>query len=193
MRKDVRPKLRILVIIAAVAAGGYTAARLILWRHEQSKTRRIEELRETIWRHAQAAALPPELVEAVIRAESGGDPTAVSRKNARGLMQITPIAERDVLRRTGIEGGDIFDVDYNVRIGTIYLRMLINRFGGDLHLALAAYNAGPTKIARLRKAHPGLTSKRLVERHAPRATARYCRAILVGRSVRLPVTDGPGR
>ncbi len=168
----------VLAAAAILTAGGYAALRLAAWCNARAKVRRARRYREIIWRHARANALPTELVAAVIVAESGGKPDAVSKKNARGLMQITPIAEREVLERTAGRRGDLFDPEYNILIGTAYLRMLLDRFGGDLHLALAAYHAGPSRLAKLRRRHPGLSGKQLVENHAPRSTARYCRQVL---------------
>jgi len=179
MRWTKRRKLAAIAIgAAAVLAAGYGAYRAVRWRHRQAEARRVRGYREIIWRHARANAVPTELVEAIILAESGGDPGAVSEKDARGLMQIRPIAERDVLARRGLAPGDLFDPDYNVLIGTTYLRMLLNRFDEDVELALAAYHAGPTRIARLRREHPDLTGRELVRRHAPRSTAAYCRKVL---------------
>lgn len=176
-------RITIWLLIAAtavLAGGGYGAARLARWQHHQTKLRRARQFRDIIWRHAQDKALATELVTAMIVAESGGDPAAVSRKNAKGLMQITPIAEREVLAKTGIAKGDLADPDYNILIGTTYLRMLLDRFDGDAHLALAAYHLGPTKVAKLGHQHPGLTGRQLIEKHAPRITADYCRRILGG-------------
>lgn len=87
----------------------------------------------------QAAALyqiPEPLVRAVITVESGFDPRAVSRTNARGLMQLMPqTAERMTVT-------DIFDPRQNIFGGTRYLRVLANLFNGDLVLTIAGYNAG---------------------------------------------------
>jgi soluble lytic murein transglycosylase len=113
-------------------------------------------------------------------------------------MQIMPSAEREVLRRgdpdrerPGLEGnyptGDLFDPEYNVRIGTTYLRLMLDRFDGDVYLALAAYNWGPTNVARVRRANPDLTGRQLVERFAPPVTREYCRRIMPGQPDRLPV------
>ncbi len=168
----------VLVAAAALVAGAWGAVELGRWRQTRAKAGRVEGYRDLVWRHARRQALPTELVEAVILHESGGDPRAVSDRGARGLMQITPIAEREVLRRTPMAGGDLFDPDYNLAVGTAYLRMMLDRFDGDLHLALAAYHAGPTRIAALRRRHPELDGRTLVERHAPRSTAAYCRKVL---------------
>jgi soluble lytic murein transglycosylase len=84
----------------------------------------------------------PGLVMNVIRVESGFNPKALNKgSQARGLMQITPIAEQDSKNR-GVEITDIYDVRQNINTGTFMLSNLIKRFG-DVRLALAAYNAGP--------------------------------------------------
>jgi hypothetical protein len=86
--------------------------------------------------------LDEKLVASVIAAESNFDPRAISPKNARGLMQLLP----DTARRLGVT--DIFDPEQNINAGTRYLRELLDRYDGDLTLALAAYNAGPERVAQ---------------------------------------------
>ena len=180
MRRRRRNSIWLLIAAAGGIAVVYGAVQLAHRQHEQGKARRVQQYRDIIWRHAQANDLPPELVEAVIVAESGGDPKAVSRKNAKGLMQIMAIAERDVLANAPIAKGDLFDPDYNILIGTTYLRTLMDRFDGDAYLSLAAYHLGPTRVAKLRRQHPRLTGRQLIQDHAPRITADYCRKILGG-------------
>jgi soluble lytic murein transglycosylase-like protein len=175
-------KRRVLVILgAAVVLVGVGVWLLVRRGHERKIDEQVAGQGDIISRHAAGSKLPVWLVKAVIRAESGGDPRAVSPKNAHGLMQITPIAEAEVLRRLKAPKGDIYDPDYNVRLGTAYLRMQVDRFDGDLYLALAAYNMGPTRLEKIRKAHPGLSGREIVERHVYPVTARYCKQILQGR------------
>jgi len=83
-----------------------------------------------------------ELVAAVIAAESNFDPRAVSSKNARGLMQLMPAT----VERFGV--ADPFDPRQNIEAGTRYLRELLDRYPNDLSLVLAAYNAGPERVAQ---------------------------------------------
>jgi hypothetical protein len=96
--------------------------------------------------HVDAAArlyqVSPDLVRAVIGVESEFDQWAVSSKGARGLMQLMPATAR----RLGVS--DSFDARQNIFAGTQYLRMLLDQFGGDVALALAAYNAGPNAVLR---------------------------------------------
>lgn len=91
--------------------------------------------------------IPPELVKAVIQVESNFNPSAVSAKGAIGLMQLMPETARELEPFIG-ESIDPYDPVQNVRAGTLYLRMLVNRFGGDLNKVLAAYNAGPQAVER---------------------------------------------
>ncbi|HUN67156.1 MAG TPA: lytic transglycosylase domain-containing protein, partial [Burkholderiales bacterium] len=86
--------------------------------------------------------LDPLLVHAVIRAESGYDPRAISRKGAAGLMQLMP----ETARRYAVS--DRFDPAMNLDGGVRYLRYLLGMFAGDLPLALAAYNAGENAVLR---------------------------------------------
>jgi hypothetical protein len=97
---------------------------------------------ELIERLAGERGLEPRLVVAVIHAESNFDPLALSDKGAQGLMQLMP-ATADEL---AVE--DPFDPEENLRGGIDYLRRMIDRYEGDLELALAAYNAGPEAVKR---------------------------------------------
>ncbi len=94
-----------------------------------------------IYREAQRNQLAPELVAAVIEAESDFRPRLISEKNAQGLMQIVP-STGELL---GVH--NLFDPEQNIVAGTKYLRYLIDRFG-NLRTALAAYNAGEGNIEK---------------------------------------------
>jgi len=94
---------------------------------------------------SQAAALyqiPEDLIRAVIMVESGYNPRAVSRADARGLMQLIPSTASRMLV------DDVFDPRQNIFGGVRYLRVLANTFNGDLFLTLAAYNAGEGAVAK---------------------------------------------
>jgi soluble lytic murein transglycosylase-like protein len=82
------------------------------------------------------------LIKAVIHAESGYNPNAVSRKGASGLMQHMPGTARS------LKVSNSFDPKDNVEGGVKYLRFLLDTFRGDVSLAVAAYNAGLNKVAR---------------------------------------------
>ena len=88
------------------------------------------------------------LIAAVIYAESKFD-DRTSSAGARGLMQITPQAAKDIERHSGgttFQFGDLGDPEINIRYGTYLLRELLDRYEGDVVAALAAYNAGPTNV-----------------------------------------------
>ncbi|MGH7969269.1 MAG: lytic transglycosylase domain-containing protein [Limisphaerales bacterium] len=84
----------------------------------------------------------PKLVHALIRVESNYDPSAVSSKGAMGLMQLIPATAH----RFGVQNP--FDPTQNVQGGVSYLKYLLNLFGGNLPLSLAAYNAGEERVIR---------------------------------------------
>jgi soluble lytic murein transglycosylase-like protein len=89
--------------------------------------------------------IDPELVHAVIQAESNYQPNAKSEVGARGLMQVMPSTARDL----GVKSaGLLFDPRQNVEAGVKYLKFLLHRFDGDVPAALAAYNAGPGAVSK---------------------------------------------
>ena len=113
------------------------------------------KIAEVIEHYARHHGLSPRLVQAVVQVESGYNPRALSNKGAMGLMQLMPATAR-LLRVK-----DDYDPDQNVRGGTTYLRQQIDRFG-DLRLALAAYNAGPTAVTRYGGIPPYRETERFV-------------------------------
>lgn len=95
-----------------------------------------------IKRAAEAYKLPEELLHAVMAVESGFNPDAVSSKGAVGLMQLMPGTAKDMYV------GDARVPDQNIDGGARYLRILANKYDGDLVKTLAAYNAGPDAVNR---------------------------------------------
>ncbi len=98
------------------------------------------------------------LVKAVVHAESAFDRDAISKAGARGLMQLMP-ATASMLRVT-----DIHDPYQNVNAGARYLRMMLDRFRGNVRNALAAYNAGPANVQRYGGMPPFAETKHYVAR-----------------------------
>ncbi|MBM4033896.1 MAG: lytic transglycosylase domain-containing protein [Planctomycetes bacterium] len=139
-------------------------------------SRREQRWRILAARHAAANGLEPALVIAVIRAESAGNRWAVSRAGARGLMQLMPATAREVAQNNRISYSgpdDLFDADLNIQLGTLYLAWLRKFFRDDRWLYVAAYNAGPGAVGRLRKANPELSSEQLIRQRAPAETRAY--------------------
>jgi soluble lytic murein transglycosylase-like protein len=100
------------------------------------------EINQLVEDTASRLEVDPQLVHAIIQVESQYDPTAISRKGAMGLMQLIP----ETAQRFGVENP--FDPKENIEGGISYLKHLLNRYGGDLPLSLAAYNAGEGAVQR---------------------------------------------
>jgi len=98
------------------------------------------------------------LIKAVIHAESGYNPNAVSQKGASGLMQLMPGTARS------LKVANSFDPKDNVEGGVKYLRFLLDTFRGDVSLALAAYNAGLNKVAKFGGIPPYAETRTYVNR-----------------------------
>jgi len=84
--------------------------------------------------------IDPALIKAIIMAESGYNPKAISKRGAMGLMQLMP----GTAEAMGVE--DIFNPEHNINGGVLYFKRLVDLFEGDVKLALAAYNAGIRKV-----------------------------------------------
>jgi soluble lytic murein transglycosylase-like protein len=100
------------------------------------------EINDAVEQTANRLQIDPQLVHAIIKVESEYDPKAVSSKGAMGLMQLVPATAQ----RFGVENP--FNVKQNIEGGVSYLKHLLNLFGGDLPLSLAAYNAGENAVQR---------------------------------------------
>jgi len=100
------------------------------------------EIDQMVEQTANRFKVDPGLVHAIIRVESGYDPQAVSSKGAMGLMQLVPATAQ----RFGV--ANPFDPKQNIEGGVNYLKHLLDLFGGDLPLSLAAYNAGEHTVQR---------------------------------------------
>ncbi|HEX2713746.1 MAG TPA: lytic transglycosylase domain-containing protein [Candidatus Acidoferrales bacterium] len=123
---------------AAVAPARMNMQRAFLQGYPKDGLERM--VQEAAERHR----VDPALVRAVIETESGWNPSAVSRKGARGLMQLAP----GTAQRFGVV--NVFDPKENLEGGVRYLRALLERYNGDLDKALAAYNAGEGAVDRAR-------------------------------------------
>lgn len=118
---------------------------------------------EAIGRHAGQHGVDARLVKCVMLVESNFNPRAISRKGARGLMQLMP----QTARRFGV--GDSFDAEENIRGGVRYLSELLQTFRGDVALALAAYNAGEGAVQK----HGGVPPYAETREYVRRAMIAY--------------------
>jgi soluble lytic murein transglycosylase-like protein len=135
----------------------YTAAKVLGDLHTGLVPEEVSRLSVAIAAESSRARLPIDLVLALIQVESSGYNFAVSGAGAMGLMQLMPATAESVAQRIGLRWAGpptLFDPVSNVRLGVVYLRELVDRYG-SVTTALAAYNWGPTRIAeRLRRGEP---------------------------------------
>jgi hypothetical protein len=115
-------------------------------------------IKDTVQKAAAKYNLTPELITAVIRAESNFEVSAVSSAGARGLMQLMPATAKEL----GVKNP--FDIEENIDGGTKYLRKMLDRFGGSVRKALAAYNAGPGTVLKYNGRVPYPETRQYVKR-----------------------------
>ena len=136
---------------------------------------------DTIQAESAKNNLDPYLVASLIRQESEFDPSAISHANAYGLMQLLPAVGRTMAHQEGITSFQTFqllDPAMNIRLGTRYLRQMLDRFGGVQEYALAAYNAGDYRVADWEAAGPYSGIDEFVESIPFTETREYVEAIL---------------
>lgn len=139
---------------------GSTPYRIILESKvpENSNLPNAETLKRIVRDASERYDVPVSLIYSIIEVESDGETMAESEDGAKGLMQLMPETARDM----GVE--DPHDPRQNVFGGTRYLRHVLNRFDGDLDLALAAYNAGPGTVEEHGGIPPYEQTKRFIEK-----------------------------
>lgn len=158
-----------------------------------AQSRRARQFDGLINEHASINQVRPELVRAVIQAESAFNPLARSQKGAMGLMQLMPATAAEL----GVT--DPYDAEQNIRGGVAYLKSLLMRYDHNEELALAAYNAGPGAVERYGAVPPYRETrnyvakiKNSVETARPPAPAKVVRRteIVNGKEVTRLMTVG---
>jgi soluble lytic murein transglycosylase-like protein len=158
-------KIRTLLLLGVLAASASAAAgevrlkveggRRVIYNDGPAKLRASEDwlasrmqkasgFDELIASSAREFSVDPKLVKSVMLVESGFNPAAISRKGARGLMQLMPATAAE----HGVDLSDIHDPQRNIAAGTRHLSRLLDYYGGDLVKSLAAYNAGEKAVDR---------------------------------------------
>lgn len=140
--------------------------------------------RAELLREAQASGIDPAYVLGLIRQESRFVLDARSHVGASGLMQVMPTTAKWTAKKVGMAYSPerLHDRDFNLRIGTSYLRLVLDRFDGAQALAAAAYNAGPGRPARWRDG-PVLDAAIWAENIPFNETRDYVRKVLLGSTV----------
>jgi soluble lytic murein transglycosylase-like protein len=127
----VDPRYRLFTVQITISRGSAPYRRL-----------NLDNLKPLILLAAKKYKVDPVLITSIIKAESAFDPKAVSWAGARGLMQLMP----NTAKLVGCL--DSFDPEQNIMGGTKYIRMMLDRFNGNVSLAVAAYNSGPERVAK---------------------------------------------
>lgn len=137
---------------------------------------------EVVRAEAARGGVPPELLAALVRQESWWDPRATSRAGARGLTQLLPATGRALARRAGepYSAERLYDPVVSLRLGSRFLADQLQRHDGEVRFALAAYNAGPTRMKAWRSRAFAADEDRFVEGIPFEETRQYVRNILVG-------------
>ncbi len=131
---------------------------------------------------ASEFGLDPSLLRALVRQESVFEPRARSRAGALGLTQLMPATAKSLVRsilRARYREAFLYDPGVNARLGAAYLKQLLNRFGGKVLFALAAYNGGPTRMSRLLKERSDLDDEEIFESHPAYETRDYVRRVML--------------
>jgi len=163
------PRRRVLVWTAALLGLAGALAILVIQRNREE-----EDLRALIESAARRHNLDPDLVEAVVHAESGGRAEAVSRARAYGLMQLRIPTASEMAGRE-VTADELFDRARNLELGCKYLVWLGQRLGGDLRLVLMAYNAGYGNVRKWLKRTRDVDE--VLDRHAFAETRVYVKKV----------------
>ncbi len=139
---------------------------------------------EALAAKAQANGLDPALVAGLICQESTFSADALSPVGARGLMQIMPGTGRTIAKELGVRyvARDLYDPAVNLQFGAHYLATLLQRYGGRIERALAAYNAGPHRVDAWTAATPDVPADEFIEEIPFSETRHYVATVLANQA-----------
>jgi soluble lytic murein transglycosylase len=134
-----------------------------------------------VLQQSKRLGLNPYVVLSMMRQESAFNPMAVSRAGATGLMQLMPATAQEVASRLALPQDSIeqlHDPQLNITLGTHYFAELLERYRGNVVLALAAYNAGPSQVTRWLEQWPHLAMEEFIEHIPFHETRAYIKLVL---------------
>ncbi|MFL6463589.1 MAG: transglycosylase SLT domain-containing protein [Bryobacteraceae bacterium] len=137
--------------------------------------------RSLIDQHSQEQSLDRFFVAALIRQESEFNPVVISHANAYGLMQVLPATGRMLAKRSGVRrfsASQLLTADRNIQLGTLYVRNLMNSFGGQEEYVLASYNAGPGRAKLWQTWGPYREQPEFIETIPFHETRQYVQVVL---------------
>ncbi|MBK7864883.1 MAG: lytic transglycosylase domain-containing protein [Archangiaceae bacterium] len=141
---------------------------------------------DAIGKHADDSSVPRGLLQGLVREESAFDPRARSHVGALGLTQLMPVTAKALARERGkplVALSDLLDSDRNLELGAAYLGQMLRRFSNEPAIAAAAYNGGPTRVARWLKLHPCDRLEEWVEEIPIDETRNYVKDVLASADV----------
>ncbi len=136
---------------------------------------------DALRRYSEGNGLDPYLVASLIRQESEFNPGAVSRANAYGLMQLLPGTGKGTAKQVGLRNyqtASLLDPTINIELGTKYFRQMVDHFGGQVEYALAAYNAGSSRVENWKSSGNYRDIEEFVESIPFTETREYVQAIV---------------
>ncbi|MEM6733664.1 MAG: lytic transglycosylase domain-containing protein, partial [Myxococcota bacterium] len=136
---------------------------------------------DVVKKEAKRSGVPPELLYAVMREESGFNPSALSPRGARGLMQMIPKTARRMAASAGVGRfslRQLYKPEVSIRLGAHYLKLLLEEFDGDLAAALASYHAGEKTVARWKRRNKNLSVDEFIEEIPYSSTRGYVKKVL---------------
>ena len=139
-----------------------------------------KEVEKIIEKEAKNFALDWLLIKAIVFVESSGGEKAISRKGARGMMQLMPETANQLAQELNIplNAGSLLTPEINIRLGCYYIHQLLRKFQGDLVAVLAGYNTGPFRVSQWLSEHQESSTIDIIEAKAAAQTRIFVKRVL---------------